>query len=84
MSAVNVGLTVSVEARLDESVATLKRRAQIALAVRTGRLLNSGGLLDDGLTVEQAKLDTGTSLTLELWNCGGSTSKPLAVLLQLS
>ena len=51
---------------MDESVATLKRRAQIALAVGNGRLLNSGGLLDDELTVKQAKLETGTSLTLQL------------------
>ena len=35
------GKRVSVEAGLDESVATLKRRAQIALAVGKGRLLNS-------------------------------------------
>ena len=60
------GKTVSVEARLDESVATLKRRAQTALAVGKGRLLDSGGLLDDDLTVRNAKLETGTSLTLQL------------------
>ena len=60
------GKTVSVEAGLDESVATLKRRAQIALAVGKGRLLNSGGLLHDELTVKEAKLETGTSLTLQL------------------
>ena len=61
------GKTVSVEARLDESVATLKRRAQTALAVGKGRLLDSsGGLLDDQLTVKKAKLEAGTSLTLQL------------------
>ena len=68
---VNVGLisakTVSVQARLDESVATLKRRAQTALAVGKGRLLgSSAGLLDDALTVQEAKLETGSSLTLHL------------------
>ena len=61
------GRTVSVEARLDESVATLKQRAQTALAIGKGRLLDaSGGLLDDKQTVEEAKLETGTSLTLQL------------------
>ena len=61
------GKSVSVEARLDEPVATLKRRAQTALAVGKGRLLNSsGGVLDDELTVAEAKLETGTSLTLQL------------------
>ena len=64
---VDVGLissrTVSVEeAGLHEFVATLKRRAQTGLVVGKGRLLNSGGLLDDELTVQQAKLETGPSL----------------------
>ena len=50
-----------------ESVATLKRRAQLALAVGKGRLLNSGGLLDDELTVKAAKLEEpGTSLTIAI------------------
>ena len=57
------GKTISVEARLDESVATLKKRAQTALAVGKGRLLDSGGVLDDVLTVQEAKLETATSLT---------------------
>ena len=60
------GKTVSVEAGLDESVATLKRRAQTALAVGKGRLVDSGRLLDDELTVKEAKLETGHSLTLQL------------------
>ena len=61
------GKTVSVEARLDESVATLKQRAQTALAVGKGRLLDSSGrLVDDQLTVKKAKLEAGTSLTLHL------------------
>ena len=60
------GKTVSVEARLDESVATLKRRAQTALEVGKGRLrVSSGELLGDELTVQEAKLETGTSLTLQ-------------------
>ena len=69
--AVDVGLisgkTVTVEARLDESVATLKRRAQTALAVGKGRLLDSSGrLLDDELTLKKAKLETMAPLTLHL------------------
>ena len=61
------GKTVSVEVRLDEPVAALKRRAQTALEVGRGRLLNSiGELLDDELTVTAAKLEAGTSLTLQL------------------
>ena len=61
------GKTASVEARLDESVATLNQRAQTALAVCKGRLLDSSGeLLDDQLTVKDAKLETKTSLTLQL------------------
>ena len=74
------GKTVSVEVKLDETVATLKRRAQTALAVGKGQLLDaSGGLLDDDQSVKVAKLETGTSLTL-----GGSRFKPLRKLLPLS
>ena len=69
--AVDVGLlsgrTVSVEAGLDESVATLKLRAQTALAVGKGRLFDSSArLLGEQQTVKQAKLETGTSLTLQV------------------
>ena len=61
------GKTVSVETSLDELVATLKRRAQTALAVGTGRLLDCfGGPLDGMLTVKEAKLETRTSLMLQL------------------
>ena len=61
------GKTVSVEAKLDEVVATLKRRAQTALEVGKGRLLDtSAGLLHDEHIVKEAKLETGTSLTLQL------------------
>ena len=55
------------EATLEDPVATLKRRAQTALAVGKGRLLDaSGGLLNDEQTVKKAKLETGTSRTLQL------------------
>ena len=61
------GKTVSVETKLDEPVATLKSRAQTALAVGKGRLLDAfGGLLDDKQTVKEAKLENGTLLTLQL------------------
>ena len=61
------GKTISVEASLDELVATLKQRAQTALTVGTGRLLHcSGEPLNDMLTVKEAKLETGTLLTLQL------------------
>ena len=61
------GKTVSVETRLDESVGTLKRRAQTALAVGTGRLLDSAArLLDEQQTVQEADLRNDTLLTLQL------------------
>ena len=61
------GRMVSVEARLDEPVATLKRRAQTALAVGNGRLLDSSArLLDEEQTVKKAKLETGITLTLQV------------------
>ena len=69
--AVDVGLlsgrTVSVEAGLDESLATLKRRAQTALAVGKGRRLDSAArFLDEQQTVKETKLQNGTSLTLQV------------------
>ena len=61
------GKMVSVQTKLDEPVATLKSRAQTALEVGKGRLLDAfGGLLDDKQTVQEAKLENGTSLTLQL------------------
>ena len=69
--AVDVGLlsgrAVSVEAGLDESVATLKRRVQTALAVGKGRLFDSSArLLDEQQTPKKAKFEAGTSLTLQV------------------
>ena len=61
------GKTVSVDVNLGEPVATLKSRAQTALAVGKGQLLDaSGGLLDDKQTVKEAKLENGALLTLQL------------------
>ena len=55
------------ETRLDELVATLRSRAQTALAVGKGRLLDaSGGLLGDKQTVKDAKLEKKALLTLQL------------------
>ena len=77
------GRTVSVEAGLDESVATLKRRAQTALAVGNGRLLRSWGrLLDEKQIVKEAKLETETLLTLQVSDIlvGGNFSVYWAIL----
>ena len=60
------GKTVSLEAGLDESVGSLKCRAQTALAVRKGRLLDSSKMLDEEQTIRAAKLLTGTLLTLQI------------------
>ena len=61
------GKTVSVEAKFEEHVATLKRRAQTSLGVGKGRLLDAaGGMLDDEQTVKEARLESGTSWTLQL------------------
>ena len=81
------GKTVLVEAQLDEPVVTLKRRAETALQVGRGRLLDSsGGLLDDEQTVQEAKLETGSRVTLQvgavqvLGACGYSHSSFSAIL----
>ena len=61
------GRTVAVEANQDELVAALKLRAQTALGVKKGRLLDiSGRALDSCSTVEAAKLRHGDSLTLHI------------------
>ena len=56
------------EAAPDETVATLKRRAQDALAVgRQGRLLHSSGeILDASESIKKARLRDGDSLTLQV------------------
>ena len=61
------GRTVSVEARLDKSLATLKRCAQTAPAVGKGRLYDSSArTLDAEQTLKESKLETGTSLILHV------------------
>ena len=59
------GKRVLVNTSLDEEVGTLKLRAEAALGVRRGRLLNlSGGILDSCTSVESAGVQNGDSLTL--------------------
>ena len=57
------GKTVSLEAEADESVESLRLRAQSALGVGKGRLLNStGDILDGEALVKRARLETGMLL----------------------
>ena len=61
------GKTVTVKADLDEEVGTLKRRAQTALGVGRGRLLDpSGGVLDVCESISHARLQSGDSLVLHI------------------
>ena len=61
------GRAISVEADLDSRVQMLKQRAQSALGVGKGLLLDSsGGVLADQVTLEKAGLQTGQSLTLHI------------------
>ena len=62
------GKSVSLKAAPDETVATLKRRAQDALAVgRQGRLLHSSGeILEGSESIKKARLRDGDSLTLQV------------------
>ena len=61
------GKTIQVEAGLHESVGSLKCRAQTALAVGNGRLVDSSARwLDEERTIKEAKLHTGTLLTLQV------------------
>ena len=61
------GRKVTVEADQEEQVKALKRRARAALGVGNGRLVDSSGsVLDACSTIEVAKLQNGTSLTLQI------------------
>ena len=61
------GLSQGQHSWMNLSVAILKRRAQTALEVGKGQLLNSfGELLAQQQSVKEAKLETGMSLTLQL------------------
>ena len=61
------GKTVSLQTRGDESVETLRERAQTALGVGKGRLLNSAGsVLDGGMPLDKARLQQAEPLTLHI------------------
>ena len=61
------GKSVTVEVGLAETVATLNCRAQTALGVGRGRLLDSSGnILDVSAPIQTAKLENGGSLTLHI------------------
>ncbi|OLQ06361.1 hypothetical protein AK812_SmicGene10361 [Symbiodinium microadriaticum] len=61
------GKTATVEVGLDEDVKSLQRRAEIALEVGNGRLLDtSGNLLASCLPIKEARVKTGDSLTLHV------------------
>ena len=61
------GRTASLEAEPDDLLGSLKRRAQTALTVGVGQLLDPlGALLDDATTVKKAKLQNGCNLTLQI------------------
>ena len=59
------GRKATVQAALDETVGTLKRRAQVALGVGTGRLLDSSGCVLEGcVLIKKSRVQNGDSLIL--------------------
>ena len=61
------GRSVSLEVQPDESVESLQLRAQRALAVGKGRLLNStGDVLKGAALAKEAGVNDGDALTLQL------------------
>ena len=63
------GKTATVTASSDEEVGTLKRRAETALGVGRGRLLDSSGrVLDVCAPIGHAGLQNGDALTLQISN----------------
>ena len=59
------GRKANVQAALDETVGMLKRRAQVALGVGTGRLLDSSGCVLEGCALtKKSRVQKGDSLTL--------------------
>ncbi|OLQ02258.1 Poly [ADP-ribose] polymerase 3 [Symbiodinium microadriaticum] len=58
-------MKATVQAALDETVGTLKRRAQVALGVGTGRLLDSSGCVLEGcVLIKKSRVQNGDSLIL--------------------
>ena len=69
------GRTTSLEAELDATVETIKRRAQTVLEVGTGRLVNSSGrILGGAFTVQESGVESGDVLTLQVWKAQISKS----------
>ena len=70
------GKTAAVKAAAHERVAELKHRAQIALEVGPGRLVDSHGtVLDASASIKQSGVQSGDSLTLHISRtqaCGSS------------
>ena len=63
------GRKASVQAALDETVGALKRRAQVALGVGPGRLLDSSACVLEGCAlIKKSRVQNGDSLTLLLSN----------------
>ena len=61
------GKTAAVKASLEDEVGTLRRRAQIALGVGRGRLVDSSGnLLDVRVPITNTPIQNGDSLTLQI------------------
>ena len=61
------GKTATLKADLEEEVLDLKRRAETALQVGPGKLLNpSGGVLDARAPIKCARLQDGDSLMLHI------------------
>ena len=72
------GKMVSVEVEAETSVNTLRQRAQSALGVGNGRLLNSSGrVLPGTATIAEAKLQSGDVLTLRITQVLLAASKKL-------
>ena len=73
------GKTVSLQAHGDESVESLRLRAQRALGAGKGRLLDSAGsVLGGGAPLKKARLQYGEPLTLQVRRvdiCCGQTAR---------
>ncbi|OLP76053.1 Aurora kinase [Symbiodinium microadriaticum] len=61
------GKTATVQAGLDETCKTLTQRAQVALGVGKGRLLDSSGVVLDGCAeIRNSRIQSGDSLSLQV------------------
>ena len=72
------GKTVSMKADLKEEVGIMNRRAQTALGVGRGRLVDSSGhILDESAPVKRARLQNGDALTLHVTRVTLQACRPL-------